>query len=555
MTRVLLIALCGALAGCLGQIGGPAAGPDGVPTDRPPTDEPDPPVVPPVDPTARCETSEVGPPLLRRLTRGEIDRTLRTVFPEIAGEWSGVRLGPDLNQTGFTNNATALVVGNQTARDLLETAEDVATLMTRPATLSATLPCASSGDAGCAGQLVDRYGARLFRRPLTSDERSRYVALHQRVSGESDFATGAKWTLVAMIQSPHAVYRSEIGGGAGFAAGDTRELDAYELASQLSYTFGGSPPDDALLAMARSGGLVDPAVRIAEARRLLETPGGHAVVQQFFREHFRYENVASQTKEHVGEAFAQVRGAMVDETSRFVDEVLYERDGDLTELLTADYTIADPPLAAFYGFAAPAGATPSLITRPEGRGIGLLAQGSILAGTSNVTHSSPTNRGLLVFERLLCQVRRPPPPGVSTQLEPAEGRTTRERIETVHTRDAFCASCHSQFDPIGFGFEHYDEAGRYRELEAGIAVDASGSIPQTGAMFVGQEELARALAASEDVAVCVSGQMTLYAYGGGGQVECLGEGARQALLDGEVGILEFLAALAAEPHFTSRRVR
>ena len=120
---------------------------------------------------------------------------------------------------------------------------------------------------------------------------------------------------------------------------------------------------------------------------------------------------------------------------------------------------------------------------------------------------------------------------------------------------AVCKSCHDRFDPIGFGFEHFDEAGRYRDTENGYALDATGTVPLTGDGFDGQEELARALAASEEVGVCVSGQMVNYAFGGGGGVECLGEGARTKLLAEGSSLIDFLASLAGEPHFTRRLVR
>src|SRR5690606_26928233 len=110
-------------------------------------------------------------------------------------------------------------------------------------------------------------------------------------------------------------------------------------------------------------------------------------------------------------------------------------------------------------------------------------------------------------------------------------------------------NCHSIFDPIGFGFENYDETGRFREDEHGISIDASGSIPVSTPIetFESQEELATALAEMPAVHSCVSGNMKTFVYG----VEdaCLGESKREALINGEVGLLDYLASLAGEPHF------
>jgi hypothetical protein len=136
-------------------------------------------------------------------------------------------------------------------------------------------------------------------------------------------------------------------------------------------------------------------------------------------------------------------------------------------------------------------------------------------------------------------------------------RTTREQYETVHAL-AGCAACHSQFDPLGFAFEHYDEGGRYRDDEAGASIDASGRVPGTsgeqGFAFGGQEDLANALAAQPEVADCVAGLLTAYATGGvsGEGAPCIADQARALLATGPNGIVEYLAQLAAAPDFTHR---
>src|SRR5689334_5037477 len=139
-------------------------------------------------------------------------------------------------------------------------------------------------------------------------------------------------------------------------------------------------------------------------------------------------------------------------------------------------------------------------------GVGILAQGSILAGNANSQGSSPTRRGLLVLEKFLCHARPLAPPNVPSLEESApanEARTTRERYERLHATSSFCRGCHSRFDPIGFGFEHFDEIGRYRDDEKGNAIDARGQFdkddpndgrPQT-ATFDGFADLVNQLAA------------------------------------------------------------
>ncbi|MFY0537526.1 DUF1585 domain-containing protein [Nannocystis pusilla] len=70
-------------------------------------------------------------------------------------------------------------------------------------------------------------------------------------------------------------------------------------------------------------------------------------------------------------------------------------------------------------------------------------------------------------------------------------------------------------DPIGFGFEHFDGIGRWREVEAGQPIDATGEIlgGTTKGTFDGVPELASLLVDSPEVERCMTLQWFRYAYG------------------------------------------
>jgi hypothetical protein len=67
----------------------------------------------------------------------------------------------------------------------------------------------------------------------------------------------------------------------------------------------------------------------------------------------------------------------------------------------------------------------------------------------------------------------------------------RERLAAHRAKDA-CATCHDVIDPVGFALENFDAVGRWRDLEEGQAVDASGGLPG-GSQFTGVEGLEQAL--------------------------------------------------------------
>jgi hypothetical protein len=502
------------------------------------------------DPVTRCGSSKVGAPRLRRLSRDEILHTLDDIFPEVKGAWSATLSADAISTHGFDNDSTQLLVGKQLAAELDGVGNAIGTALSG-APLATALPCSTTAkDAACAQQFLDKYGKRLFRRALTTEESARYVALLQQVSSAKDFASGISFVTRALVQSPHAVYRREVGT---LEAG-TYKLSPAEIATELAYDFTGTAPTPELLAAADAGQLATPEALEAKARELLISDNGLRIVEKFFDSWLGYGRTSSVSKPGVPE-FDGLRDQMVGETRRFLGQVVVAESGGLNELLTASFTNPTPSLAAFYGFPAPA-ADYAKAERPAGRGIGILAQGSLLASLAGPNASSPTKRGVLVMERLLCRVPPKVPKDVPTLTPPQPGAfTTRQHYEEIHAKDPACKVCHSRFDPIGFGFEHYDEVGRYRELDGGLPINSVSFVPTEDATahwfdFTNLEELARGLAQQELPYECTTGFLSTYVYGA--PEACLGETKRASFIEQKVGFLDYLASLAAEPHFRQR---
>ena len=160
--------------------------------------------------------------------------------------------------------------------------------------------------------------------------------------------------------------------------------------------------------------------------------------------------------------------------------------------------------------------------RPAGRGFGILAQGAFLATHASSDSSSPTKRGLFPFYRLFCQPTRTPPPNVPQIGQPMPGvMTTRQRYEIAHApAGSSCGRCHSLWDPIGFGFEHYDEGGRFRDTESGLPINSAASVPDPDQSrptslfsFTGEEDLVTGLADLPVVNQCVAAYLATFAFG------------------------------------------
>jgi hypothetical protein len=72
-------------------------------------------------------------------------------------------------------------------------------------------------------------------------------------------------------------------------------------------------------------------------------------------------------------------------------------------------------------------------------------------------------------------------------------------------------------DPLGLGFENYDQVGAYRTVDGLGPVDASGEFsnvgPDLAGPFVGAVQMSQQLAKSTEVADCVSRQWLRFALG------------------------------------------
>ena len=147
-------------------------------------------------------------------------------------------------------------------------------------------------------------------------------------------------------------------------------------------------------------------------------------MREFFREWLSYRTVVDKVKTTTKD-FDLVKGPMAEETRRFLDQVVFTKSGGVRDLLVAPYTVVNSGLATFYGIGAGAILDYQVVNRTPNMGIGLLAQGSILAGNAQADRSSPTKRGLLIFEKFFCNERPVVPPNRS-QARRRDGIRYRE---------------------------------------------------------------------------------------------------------------------------------
>ncbi len=451
-------------------------------------------------------------PTLRRLTVEQYQNAVRDLLG-VEADVSGLTAVPPLN--GLLSIGASTVTLPQVdieAFDVL--ADKLAGQVFGDSTAREKLTGCDAMQTACADGFVASFGRRAFRRPLTDDERTRYLSLlHRAVDMTKDGWLGLRVATSAMLQSPNFLYREEI-GQADPSNPARRVLTAYELASRLSFILWNSTPDPMLLDAAESGALATPAGLATQVDRLLGSPRAAEASESLFADYLRLDALDSMVKlpEVFPQATPALASAMKEETLRTLRTHLVERGGDFREVFTTTKTFANGDLAKLYGLRQPTGTTFSEVELPAmGPRAGLLTHASFLATHAHPGRTSPTIRGKFIRENVLCQSIPPPPNDVDTTLpDTSTARTIRDKLAR-HRADAACAGCHNLMDPLGLALEQFDGIGAHRTMENDVTIDASGELD--GVMFDGARGLGNALAASPIVSECFVRTVLRYARG------------------------------------------
>jgi Protein of unknown function (DUF1592)/Protein of unknown function (DUF1588)/Protein of unknown function (DUF1585) len=341
------------------------------------------------------------------------------------------------------------------------------------------------------------------------------TAAQAGASADEQFQT----VLEAILVSPHFLFRPELDPD---PAGTTAHLLApYEVASRLSYAVYRSMPDQELFDSAKAGKLAETADLRAQLERMLASPK-NAFGTTFPAQWLGTSGIATESFDP--DLFPKFNPAlaasMAGEVTSFFGELL-QKNGPVSDLLTANFSYVDASLAALYGIPAPAGSGLIRTTLSTSERGGLLTMAGVLSVTSYPTRTSLVRRGAFVLSQLLCAPPPAPPPDIPPFPEGEITATTQRGILAQHRAIKACAACHDSMDNIGAAMENYDALGAYRTQDAGQTIDASGSFtgaiaePNGGAgpTFSGTRELAAVVAADPRFAPCIAQNVLSYSLG------------------------------------------
>ena len=465
---------------------------------------------PPIFSLNSDDAQEVSTSGLRRLSRVEVDATVRDLLGDDQGR--GRRLLPADSTDPFDNDYRL-----QTASGaLVEAAEALAVeladaALADPQLRARLLPCQPTGpnDVACLRAFVESFGRRALRRPLSEEEIEHFMTLQPYSVEAADFDFGVKLVIRAMLQEPAFLYRVELGEPVSGQPGIFR-LSRYELATRLSYFLIGTTPPDWLIDQAAAGELDTKDGVKAAANRLLTDPLAKEQVERFHALWLGYHRLPH--------AIA-LTTAMQQESDALVDRIVFTENSDYFTLFTSSESFVNATLATQYGLSGFTGGT-GFQWLPYGAAPrkGLLSHGSVLSQGTKFADSSPTQRGIFVRNRLLCQEIPPPPPGVNVDEAPTSASPCKKARYQAHASGG-CKNCHDTIDPIGFGLERFDREGRDRTTDDGLAncpIEGEGKVvgsPAGDLTFNGADGLADALIASGAFEKCVVTQVFRFSQG------------------------------------------
>jgi hypothetical protein len=487
----------------------------------------------------------------RRLSRTELANVVRDVLSDDSGATTKY-LAEDVYRP-FDNDYTVQHASGALIESLEAMATDIADRATSAANRGKVVPCTPTGpgDAACLRQTIESVGQRLYRRPLSEAQITAYLTLQSYATENTpgvthDFYTAVDLVLRSMLQDPEVLYRIET----GTATGDPGiyKLDSYEVASRLSFLLWGSAPNAALLDQAKAGALLDGASRTQAAAALLADQHAKAQLERFHSMWLGYR---------ASPAAADLAAAFSLESNKLIEKVVFDQPSSYLDLFTSPQTYINAKLATQYGLTAPAGGE-GWVNYADDKRAGILSHGSVLAAFSKFSDTSPTQRGIFVQTRLLCNKVAPPPANVNVDQPPTNGDKVckLDRYDAHRTLDS-CKACHAQLDPIGYGLENYDIGGKYRthdDAHAECILPDKGELPGLGE-FSGPGQLARLLVDAGKVEQCFVQQLMTYAVGR--ELRPEEDSAKQAILttfkaDG-YSLQQLLSKYVADDRFVLRQ--
>ena len=432
-------------------------------------------------------------------------------------------------------------------------------------TLKANFISCDPAASGCLTQTIQTFGRRAFRRPLTTDEVTRFQALGQGTPAGTP-AEVAEATLLAFLVSPSFLLLPETGTTPS-PSGQGIQLTGYEVATRLSYMLWGSVPDATLSTAADNNQLQSKSQILAQAQRMIAVRAKTAPLVSSFHDHWVQMDNAGQHWWKIGHdptAFplytANTKVALQAELDSFWAEVAYT-NGGFKDLFLSNIGFVSQDNAAIYGLdPSQYGTSLTKVQLDATQRPGFITRAAFLSSYSHYTETAPILRGAFISVYMI-GVNPGPPIAGATLIQPpaADYKTNREKTTALANTSPVCMGCHTTIiNPSGFVLENFDAIGKWQTVDQlGGAIDPSatvnfgdGNVQPIGSVLQLMQQLVLVPAAQQNYA------QTWVAYGYGRAPnqndQCVADQLSAKLPEDGYGVLDVLADLTQTDSFLTR---
>ncbi len=466
---------------------------------------------------SQCEEKdEIQHRKLRRLTKGQIVNTVVAAFGEdIRGDILEIEDGSPT--VGMASENDYLKINDQQLSSWNNSLEGlVSAAILNNADLQS---CSVDFVHSCLFDVIlNKYAVRILRRPLSDTDAVSLQTSLNKIRGLGGSSLDLiKLSLKSLLLNPLFFYRSEIGLEEDSAS--ARELDAYEVASFLSYSLWNQPPDQILLNKAKDGSLKKSFEIKNQLSRLLADVKSKQIKKSFFADYLKIDIMKEVIKD------TEVYPISIVERESLHNSVLKMVETNVSVpfagvFSTSDYYV-NTDNARFFNVTSDSQDLVSTAVTSTER-VGILNHPAFLSIHANPENSGIVKRGVFVLEQLLCNHLGTPPDDISPASDLPDGfdedvLTSREVLHIKHSSQPACISCHTSIDNIGGGLENFDGLGRFRTTEKeNVVINAAGVVEGIGSLnisFSDSVDMTKKMTASDQFQSCLNKKFYEYVTG------------------------------------------
>ena len=320
-----------------------------------------------------------------------------------------------------------------------------------------------------AGEVIERFATRAFRRPPNDQERASLLAVwSENYARTQNFQQSVRHALLVVLTSPQFLFLTEESAGP-----QAEPLSPYELAAKLSYFLWNTTPDEKLLSLAESGKFR--AALSSEIDRLVADARFSQFADEFVSQWLSLDkfDVVNISHDRFPRLNRETKRELRKEPVHFVSHLI-RANLSLGKLIDSDFIVANDVVAGYYGIgnSIEQGFAFGPVRHGSKNLGGVLTQAAVLSGLSDGNQSNPVKRGAWLARKIIAEPPDPPPPNVPDLARAEEAKTLRERLQQ-HRNQEGCSQCHRKIDPWGLPLERFDAAGLLKKEE----VDARSTLP------------------------------------------------------------------------------